>query len=190
MNGLIIRRLLLFAVIAGGGCALDLWTKNHMFAKLGLPGGVDGRENIEWIWTGYFGWQTALNEGALFGIGAGKVWLFAVLSVVAGAAILYWLFIAGAARDLLLTVALAAVMAGVLGNLYDRLGIWSEGIPAGYPRYAVRDWILLRYDNDPKWTWPNFNIADMLLVGGAGLLMFHAWRTPAVEEKSNAPSST
>lgn len=189
MNGLVIRRLLLFAVIAVGGCALDLWTKSYMFDRLGLPGGVDGREHIEWIWPGYFGWQTALNEGALFGLGHGKVWLFATLSIGAGAAILYWLFIAGAARDLLLTVALAAVMAGVLGNLYDRLGIWSEGIDPAYPRYAVRDWILLRYDNNPKWTWPNFNIADMLLVGGAGLLMIHAWRTPSANEKASEASS-
>ncbi|MCE9608023.1 MAG: signal peptidase II [Planctomycetia bacterium] len=176
MNGIAKRRFALFALIAVGGCTLDLWTKHVMFARLGLPGG-----EVDWIWPEYFGWQTALNEGALFGIGQGKVWLFAVLSLVAGTAILYWLFVAGAARDLLLTIALAAVMGGVLGNLYDRLGLWSEGIDSAYPRYAVRDWILLKYDH---WIWPNFNIADMLLVGGAGLLMLHAWRSP-----SGSPSS-
>lgn len=180
MNGIAKRRMILFALIAVGGCALDLWTKHFMFDRLGMPSGED---RIEWIWQGYFGWQTALNEGALFGFGQGKVWLFATLSLVAAAAILYWLFIAGAARDLLLTIALASVMGGVLGNLYDRLGLWSQGIDGAYPRYAVRDWILLRYG---EWTWPNFNIADMLLVGGAGLLMLHAWRAP-VEKPANAP---
>jgi signal peptidase II len=175
MKGIVARRLPLFLLIAVGGCALDLWTKHVMFKRLGPPGG-----EIDWIWPEYFGWQTALNQGALFGIGQGKVWIFAALSIGAGLAILYWLFIAGAARDLLLTIALSAVMGGVLGNLYDRLGLWSEGLDPNIPRYAVRDWIMVRYNAD--WVWPNFNIADMLLVGGAGLLMIHAWRTPASTE--------
>lgn len=182
MNGIVKRRLLLFALIAVGGCALDLWTKHTMFDRLGMPGG-----DVDWVWPEHFGWQTALNEGALFGVGQGKVWLFATLSLVAGVAILYWLFVAGAARDLLLTIALASVMGGVLGNLYDRLGLWSDGLDPEHPRYAVRDWILLRYNAD--WIWPNFNVADMLLVGGAGLLMLHAWRAPAGNETPSATQS-
>jgi signal peptidase II len=63
-------------------------------------------------------------------------------------------------------------MGGVLGNLYDRLGLW---IQPGYPEQwnsGVRDWILLRYGH---YTWPNFNIADSLLVCGAIMLMMHAF---------------
>ncbi len=48
-----------------------------------------------------------------------------------------------------------------LGNLYDRLGLWWQ---SDYPvewRSGVRDWILLCYKG---LTWPNFNIADSLLV--------------------------
>jgi signal peptidase II len=40
------------------------------------------------------------------------------------------------------------------------------------PTNAVRDWILLRYG---AFTWPNFNIADSLLVCGAGLLLWHSF---------------
>jgi len=39
--------------------------------------------------------------------------------------------------------------------------------------HAVRDWILVMIGN---WPWPNFNIADSLLVCGAGLLLWHAFR--------------
>ena len=168
-------RYVLFLAIAAIGCGLDLLTKSWMFERLGMP-----PSPVEWVWPGVFGFQTSLNEGALFGIGQGKVWLFATLSILAAAAIVFWLFVAGAARCPLLTVALACIMAGVLGNLYDRLGLpglqWSEGHAphaAGAPVYAVRDWVLVMIG---RYTWPNFNIADSLLVAGAALLGWHAWR--------------
>jgi signal peptidase II len=168
----------LFAVLAVGGFSVDIGTKSWIFDRLGPPGG-----ETEWIVEPYFGLQTALNQGALFGIGQGKVALFATLSCLAGAAILYWLFVAGGARDLLLTLSLGSVMGGVAGNLYDRLGLWWTSDLAGYPQHAVRDWILFRYGD---WVWPNFNVADMLLVCGASLLVLHAWRVPAVAAPAQA----
>ena len=39
-----------------------------MFARLGMPG-PDSR--TWWLWDGVFGFQTSLNEGALFGMGQG-----------------------------------------------------------------------------------------------------------------------
>jgi signal peptidase II len=171
MNGITPARIALFSAIAGGGLAVDLATKSWIFGELGLPGGP-----TRWLIPGFFGLQTSLNQGALFGMGQGNVWLFAGLSIVAAIAIVYWLFVVGACRDLLLTIALASVMAGVLGNLYDRLGLWWTDAAAGYPQHAVRDWILFQFR---QWVWPNFNVADMLLVGGAGLLLLHAWFHPA-----------
>ncbi len=44
-----------------------------------------------WMIENYVGVQTAVNEGALFGMGAGFGSLFALLSVLAGAGILVWL---------------------------------------------------------------------------------------------------
>ena len=96
------------------------------------------------------------------------------LSMLAAVAILVWLFGYGAARSLLLTIALGCVTAGVLGNLYDRLGIPGLVRPAdGTPVYDVRDWILFIIPVLHK-AWPNFNIADSLLVCGAGLVIWHA----------------
>ena len=68
--------------------------------------------------------------------------------------------------------------AGILGNLYDRLGlpglVWprDHGPPAGAPVHAVRDFILVMIG---PWPWPNFNLADSSLVCGAGLLFCHAF---------------
>ena len=87
-------RYLLFFALASGGCAVDLASKHLVFQSLGMP----GPNAFVWIWDGYFALQTSLNEGALFGMGQGKVALIATLSVMALLVILYWLFVAGAAR--------------------------------------------------------------------------------------------
>ena len=59
----------------------------------------------------------------MFGLGQGMVWLFALLSIAAAVGVCWYLFVAGAARQWLFTVAFSGMMAGVLGNLYDRLGL-------------------------------------------------------------------
>jgi signal peptidase II len=160
------------------GAAADLGTKEWMFRWLGPPLAPG---NEYWLWQDHFGFQTSLNRGALFGAGAGYSYVFAALSVLAGLGILTWLFVLKAAFDRWLTVALACVMAGILGNLYDRLGL--HGITALGPDYehAVRDWILFQVP-EVSWQWlnpwPNFNIADAMLVTGAIMLVLHAfiWR--------------
>jgi len=174
-------RYLVFFSIAILGCLADLGTKSWIFDRLGMPGG-----QTWWLSTNVVGFQTSLNEGALFGLGQGMVVVFAVLSVIAGVGIVFWLFCAGAARDLLLTIALGCVAAGILGNLYDRLGLpgleWNfanELHDKGDPVYAVRDWILVMIGRRP---WPNFNIADSLLVCGASLLLWHTFRHGHQEE--------
>jgi signal peptidase II len=166
------------------GLAADLGTKSWAFS---LPGTLTGK--VYWLAPGYAGLQTSLNKGALFGLGQGRVAWFAVVSVVAAIAIPLWLFAAGAARDAWLNVALAGVMAGVLGNLYDRLGlhglIWPEGAPlAGEAVYAVRDFLLVQWSDDLRW--PNFNLADSMLVVGAATLFVRALREGSTPSPSDA----
>ncbi len=173
MKAVLPSRILVFFSIAVIGCGLDLWTKTLLFDLLGMP---RPQQPVWWVIPDVFGFHTSLNEGALFGIGQGYTPVFAVLSILAAVAILVWLFVYRAAEDWLLTIALGCVMAGIFGNLYDRLGlhglVWPEWHPAaGAPVYAVRDWILVMIGT---WSWPTFNIADSLLVVGAGLLMWHA----------------
>ncbi len=169
-----------FFGLALAGCLLDLITKHLIFQRFGMP-----PKPTWWLWEGIVGIQTSLNEGALFGFGQGMVPLFAALSIVAALAILWWLFVAGAARDWVLCIALALITAGIFGNLYDRLGLPGLRWNGGEPVYAVRDWILVMIG---KWPWPNFNVADSMLVCGAALLLWHAFHVqesqfPPVEKK-------
>jgi signal peptidase II len=154
--------LLLTHTLAALGCAADLWTKQWVFGWLGLPSG-----RAYWLWEPYVGLETSINTGALAGVGQGKVLLLAGVSLVALVAIEVWLIAGRGAEDRWLATAMGIILGGILGNLYDRLGLW--GI------HGVRDWILFRYGS---FVWPNFNLADSLLVCGAGMIVWQAIRRP------------
>jgi len=180
---------LLFAAIAICGAVVDLLTKHWIFGVLGMP---HSRPSW-WLVDEIFGFTTSLNEGALFGIGQGQGLIFSGLSLLAMIGIGYWLVFAGAARDLLLTVAPGCVTGGVLGNLYDRLGLpglrWGADAihQPGQAVYAVRDW--LHFKVDRLVDWPIFNIADSLLVCGAALLIWHAMTSTTGVTSSEALES-
>lgn len=186
-NPRILTNTILFLAIAAGGLVIDLWSKAWVFATLGMPG--PGSEMI--LIDGIFHLQTSLNEGALFGIGQGAGSLFIALSALAVVGIGLWLFLWGGITDRLMTLALACIMAGTLGNLYDRLGlpglIWNYGNSlheVGEPVFAVRDWLYFVLID-----WPIFNIADSMLVCGAGLLLLHAFVSPNPEATRQVSTS-
>jgi signal peptidase II len=188
-------RHLLFWSLAAIGLAADLWTKHWMFSQSSLLAGEPW-----WLWRGHAGFQLSLNQGALFGMGQGNVWLFAACSIAAAVAIPAWLFLFGGARDVALTVVLGCILGGVLGNLYDRVGMpglqWSDlehlnynNNPAGTV-YAVRDFVLLarRWPPQDRWdVWPNFNLADSLLVCGAIALLVLSMRKPPASAAAQSP---
>ena len=171
----------LFAAIAAAACAADLYSKHRVFTELGYPGG-----RSDWTET-YLGGAvqfrllTSFNHGALWGIGQGLSWLFAGLSVVAAVGVVWWLFVAGAARSLWLTIALALVTGGAFGNLYDRLGLHGclHDPPSEDVRLAVRDFLFFHLGD---YAWPIFNFADVFLVTGAAMLALQSLAPPARTE--------
>lgn len=167
-------RIALFSFLALTGVSLDLATKHYIFewrtwARFG---------EVWWIAEPYFGVETSVNHGALFGLGSGYTLGFVLLSFVALIAIGYFVFVRKQLLDLWLTTALGLVTGGILGNLYDRLGLWHNAETPAFVRYGVRDWILFKYEAIPLFNpWPNFNIADCCLVVGASLLALHSLRS-------------
>lgn len=162
---------LLFIGLVLFGTTADLWTKQWVFSWRGLPGELPPW----WIVEPYIGIETAVNPGALFGMGAGWGKVFAALSIVAAVAIVVWLSKYQAIKSWWLVVALGCVTSGIFGNLYDRLGLWNPPAEQVEWQSGVRDWILFRYE---QYTWPNFNIADSLLVCGAIMLAIHSFFPP------------
>jgi lipoprotein signal peptidase len=110
-----------------------------------------------------------VNHGALFGLGVHYKFyantLFAVVSVVAALAIIWWSQRPSTLHDGALCAALGLILAGTLGNLYDRLVFGG-----------VRDFLYFHW-----FEWPVFNVADCCLVFGAGLLLFQAFWTQPVQ---------
>lgn len=184
MNSVSIHRHLLFWIVVCVTCGWDLYTKETVFAEVGYPHQADG-EAVSVFGTGIsFRYFTTFNHGALWGMGQGFTWGFATLSFIAIGFILYWLFIRGhASASRWLTVSLAMIMGGTLGNLYDRMALHGARNEFGDLEYAVRDFLhfkLWSYD------WPIFNYADVFLVSGAVMLAVY---TLFLEETENATAA-
>jgi signal peptidase II len=109
-------------------------------------------------------------------MGQGQSHLFAGLSILAALGILYWLFIHKGATSWWLTIALSFVMAGVLGNLYDRVGLHGWRDAKGAPVHAVRDFLhFWFFEGTPAhFDWAIFNFADTYLVTGAIMLVIQS----------------
>jgi lipoprotein signal peptidase len=122
--------------------------------------------------------QPRVNEGALFGMGREYKGLannvFALVSLLAAVAIIGWSLRGTTARDPFLCAALGLILAGTLGNLYDRLIF-----------HGVRDFLYFHWIN-----WPVFNVADCCLVCGAFLLLTQAfWNRPAHAPREGAETA-
>ncbi|MSR57347.1 MAG: signal peptidase II [Planctomycetaceae bacterium] len=200
MNQVPQNRYWCFGLLAASALAWDLISKAWVFAELGYPKRVsDWSYSMPLLW-GQFSMQltTWFNQGALFGIGQGLGWLFAVLSIGAAAGIVYCLFIRGQATSWWLTVTLALILAGALGNLYDRLYLHGCVDPAsGKPLPGVRDFLqcdipLVGYEWPfhfyliERFNWPVFNFADMYLVVGAIMLTLYSLFAPAPRGQTSA----
>lgn len=179
----------LFTAIAIVSAAIDLVTKWALFRRLGMPGERPGIVLVPQMLT----LETNLNEGALFGMGQGMGLLFAGISCVAIGGILYAVSRRPTREDRWLLVALALITGGIIGNLYDRLGLpgltWHAPIGrAGTPVLAVRDWI--HFSLEGIIDWPIFNLADTWLVIGAGLLLLLSLRAPPADPQAATEGQT
>ena len=108
----------------------------------------------------YFSWTLAYNTGAAFSFLADSSgwqrWLFALIAIVVSAVLVVWLKRLGR-NDTWLAVALALVLGGALGNLYDRIALGH-----------VIDFILVHWQN--RHYFPAFNFADSAICVGAIML--------------------
>ncbi|MCZ6683224.1 MAG: signal peptidase II [Planctomycetota bacterium] len=99
-------------IAAVGGLGLDLWSKEWAFSTLKWN---ESRTIVE----SFLGFHLSLNPGALFGLGDGFAPIFVGASVLALIFVLY-LFANSSAKQWSLHLALGLVLAGAVGNLYDR----------------------------------------------------------------------
>jgi signal peptidase II len=149
-NPAAVARYLLTAVI---GIAIDLWTKRLAQHDL------QDRAPIRFI-DGWLHFEYTQNHGAVFGIGQGQRMLFIAVSIAALAFLTYLFATSG--RQRIYQFVLGLLLAGVIGNLYDRIAF-----------SYVRDMIhaLPRWPNLFPWI---FNVADSLLCTGVFLMIVYS----------------
>jgi len=144
--------LLWLFMLAGAIVVLDQLTKALASAQLdyGVP---------RTVFTG-FDLMLAHNTGAAFSsfadAGGWQRWGLAGIAVAASVFIIVWL-LRLPSKQKLVGAALACILGGALGNLYDRVVL-------GY----VVDFISLYYG---EWRFATFNIADVALNVGAFLIV-------------------
>ena len=123
----------------------------------------------------YFSWTLAYNTGAAFSFladgGGWQRWLFAVIALVVSAVLVVWLKRLGR-DDTWLAIALALVLGGALGNLYDRIALGH-----------VIDFILVHGQN--RHYFPAFNFADSAITVGAIMLALDMFKSKKTGETVN-----
>jgi signal peptidase II len=128
--------------------------------------------------------EFGFNTGSAFSLLRDASWARGLFILVTIAALVYMakLAVSLPTRWSSGFVAIALVSAGALGNLHDRLFRTMEVV--GGTRYGVVDFIKVYYW--PGKAWPTFNVADIALVVGVGLLLIYLSRHGEKAESTEA----
>ncbi len=120
----------------------------------------------------FFNFTYVHNYGAAFSFlsdsSGWQRWFFSIIAVSISVLLVWWLKRLPASNKVLCS-AYALVLAGAIGNLYDRIAY-------GY----VIDFLHVYYEN---WHFPVFNIADCAICIGAALLLFDAFTGESPKEQ-------
>lgn len=146
---------------------LDQVTKHAVLASFELYDSVS--------FASFFSLTYVRNYGAAFSFladaGGAQWYLFTFIGIAATTGLSIWMYRLPVDK-VLLPVAFALIIGGAIGNVYDR-------VMYGY----VVDFLDFDFG---FYRWPAFNIADMAIVAGAGLLLLESFINP--EEKNDEQS--
>ncbi|GAB3092346.1 lipoprotein signal peptidase [Aestuariicella hydrocarbonica] len=121
---------------------------------------------VPWVITDFFNFTLLHNKGAAFSFlsdaGGWQRWFFGAVAAVVSCVLVWWMARLDASKRWEL-MALALVLGGAIGNLYDRAVL-------GY----VVDFIVVHYRDH---FWPAFNLADSAICVGAGMLIVDSFRS-------------
>jgi signal peptidase II len=178
-------------VVVGIALALDLGTKAWTFATVAptpvvldrerllsnpMYNPIDDHIGIALLPAQLLDLHLVINRGAVFGIGPDRRGFLVTFTIVALAAAIYLFAFRTARNQRLAHVAIGLIIAGGFGNLYDRIrfGVVRDflhmvpgwRLPFGwhYPRFLG--------GGNELFPWV-FNLADVMLLTGMGLLLLH-----------------
>ncbi len=148
-----------YLAIAGGVFMIDQTCKAWAVRTLRFGGDKS-------VISGFLNFAYAQNTGVAFSMlddhGDSGRWGLSIVAFIAGTLVLYFFWRTPRTDDRILG-ALALLLAGIAGNVTDRLRL-------GY----VVDFIDVQFGS---WHYPTFNVADMAIVAGAGLMILDMFMT-------------
>jgi signal peptidase II len=146
----------LMLLIAAVVVVVDRLSKNWVAANIPLGRTRTIIPHTFWI-------SHVMNTGAAFSLGDGHNvrWLLVGFSVVAVIVVIAMIWKLGRTVNPT-AVALALILGGAIGNMYDRIKL----------QYVI-DFL---YVNIYRYHWPDFNVADSAIVVGACVLLFEMLR--------------
>ncbi len=124
------------------------WVELHQNIVINAWFSITHRENLGAAWS------------FLADAGGWQRWFLAVLALGVSAYIVYWLWTSRKQRSSVLTIGLALVLGGALGNVIDRIIL-------GHVIDFIQVYIW-------GWGFPAFNVADSAISVGAGCLIVDA----------------
>lgn len=144
---------LAYLAITGGAFLIDQTTKAWAARRLRFDG--------DWtIIPNFLNFAYAQNTGVAFSMldnqGDAGRWGLSIVAIIAGVLVLYFFWRTPRGDDRILG-ALALMLAGIAGNVTDRMRL-------GY----VIDFIDVQFGS---WHYPTFNLSDVAICTGAGLLI-------------------
>lgn len=138
---------------------VDQATKDFVVQHFAVGESVPVVENI-------FHWTFILNRGAAFGMLEGSRWLFVVIALAVIGGVLY-LRKEIEQSGVLACMGAALFTGGAVGNLIDRT---LHGVVIDFFDFRI---------------WPIFNVADIAICTGVGLIIWSILKTELLESKKN-----
>ncbi len=155
-----------YLVAAGAIFMIDQTTKAWAIRRLRLGDDIP-------VISGFLNFAYAQNTGAAFSIfdsyGDAGRWGLSAVALFASILVLYYFWRTPRSDDRMLG-ALALLLAGIAGNVTDRIRL-------GF----VVDFIDVQFGS---WHYPTFNVADMAIIAGAGLLIIDMFFSKKAEDRS------
>ena len=162
---------LAYLAIAGGVFLVDQTTKAWAVRRLRFGDDIS-------VIQGFLNFAYAQNTGVAFSMlddhGSSGRWGLSIVAMIAAVLVLYFFWRTPRSDDRMLG-ALALLLAGIAGNVTDRLRL-------GF----VVDFIDVQFGS---WHYPTFNVADAAICVGAGLLIIDMFLSKRRESRDKVEAT-
>jgi signal peptidase II len=158
---------IVYLLLAGAVVMIDQTTKSWAVSRLRFDGPME-------VIPGFLNFSYAYNTGVAFSLlsdnGDPGRWGLSMVGIIAGILVLYFFWRTPRSDDRMLG-SLVLLLAGIIGNVTDRIRL-------GF----VIDFIDVQFGS---WHYPTFNVADISICVGAGLMIIDTFFSKKDKKKAS-----